>query len=162
MRYGNMPNDGGNLIFTDDEKIEFLKTEPKAEPYFRQFIGSKEFINGNPRWCLWLKDVNRQLTLKTLPMVLDQIEKVKEFRLNSTAKPTRDAASTPALFFFISHPNTTYIGVPEVSTERREYIPIGFIAPEIIASNKIYIIPSADLFFLVCSLVKCIWHGREL
>jgi hypothetical protein len=153
-----MPNDGGNLLFTEAEKLEFLKLEPGSEPYFRTFIGSREFINGNPRYCLWLKDVSPAV-LRSLPKVMERVEAVRRFRLGSTAQPTRAAAATPSLFFFISQPNTRYIGVPEVSSERREYIPIGFISPEVIVSNKVYVIATGNFFIfgILASKMHMAW-----
>jgi hypothetical protein len=145
MRCGNKPTDDGNLILTDEEKAEFLKNEPGAKKFLHRFTGSDEFINGNMRWCLWLKDVNPD-ELRSMPKVMERIQRVKEFRLKSTAEPTRKAAKTPALFFFISQPETHFIAIPEVSSERRQYIPIGFLPPQIIASNKIYLIPTSNLF----------------
>jgi hypothetical protein len=145
MRCGNKPSDGGHLILTDEEKQQFLKDEPGARKFLRPYIGSEEFINGNPRWCLWLEDVN-PADLRRLPRVMERIERVKEFRKKSTAEPTKKAAEKPTLFFYISQPKTRYIAIPEVSSEHRSYIPIGFLGPEIIASNKIYLIPSPDLF----------------
>ena len=97
------------------------------------------------RWCLWLKDATSD-ELRSMPKVMERIERVKEFRLKSTAEPTRKAAKTPALFFFVSQPETHFIAIPEVSSERRQYIPIGFLPPKIIVSNKIYLIPTSNLF----------------
>jgi hypothetical protein len=145
MRCGNKPSDGGNLILTDEERDQLLKDEPEAAKFLRRFTGSEEFINGNMRWCLWLTEVE-PAELRALPKVLERIERVRAFREQSSAKPTRKAANTPTLFFFISQPTTKYIAVPEVSSERRKYIPIGFLGPQIIASNKIYLIPSQSLF----------------
>jgi hypothetical protein len=145
MRCGNKPSDGGNLILTDSEKKMLLKEEPGAKKYLRRFTGSEEFINGNMRWCLWLEDVN-PADLRDLPRVMERIERVRESRKKSTAEPTKEAAQTPTKFFYISQPRTRYIAIPEVSSERRKYIPIGFLSPNIIASNKIYLIPSPDLY----------------
>jgi hypothetical protein len=145
MRCGNKPTDDGNLILTDEEKAAFLKDEPGAKKFLYRFTGSEEFINGNMRWCLWLKDATSD-ELRSMPKVMERIERVKEFRLKSTAEPTRKAAKTPALFFFVSQPETHFIAIPEVSSERRQYIPIGFLPPKIIVSNKIYLIPTSNLF----------------
>jgi hypothetical protein len=145
MRCGNKPTDDGNLILTDEEKAAFLRDEPGAKKFLYRFTGSEEFINGNMRWCLWLKDATPD-ELRSMPKVMERIERVKEFRLKSTAEPTRKAAKTPTLFFFISQPETNFIAIPEVSSERRQYIPIGFLPPKIIVSNKIYLIPTSNLF----------------
>ncbi|MEI6430537.1 MAG: type IIL restriction-modification enzyme MmeI, partial [Pseudanabaena sp. ELA607] len=142
---GNKPSDDGNFIFTDTEKNEFIKKEPLAQSLFRKYIGSTELINNTFRWCLWLKDIP-PVELKKLPLVLERIDKVKKFRENSTAAPTRKTALTPSLFFYISHPDTNYLAIPEVSSERRKYIPIGFLDKSIIPSNKLQIIPHATLY----------------
>jgi hypothetical protein len=145
MRCGNKPTDDGNLILTDEEKAAFLKDEPGAKKFLHRFTGSEEFINGNMRWCLWLKDATPD-ELRSMPKVMERIERVKEFRLKSTAEPTRKAAKTPALFFYISQPTSEYILIPEVSSERRQYIPIGFMPKSIISANTNFVISSSSLF----------------
>jgi hypothetical protein len=147
MRCGNKPSDGGNLLLTDAERKELLAKEPASAPYIRRFIGSEEFINNISRWCLWLVDCNPK-DLRAMPRVMERIERVREFRAASTAEPTRRAAETPAQFFFISQPKVDYILVPEVSSERRRYVPIGFMPPEVISSNKNYLIAEASLYLL--------------
>jgi hypothetical protein len=145
MRCGNKPTDGGNLILTDEERVAFLHDEPSAEKFIRRYTGSEEFINGNMRWCLWLQDASPG-ELRKLPRVMERVERVREFRAKSTAVPTRKAAATPALFFYISQPTTDYILIPEVSSERRSYIPIGFVSREVISANTNFLIPSSDVF----------------
>jgi hypothetical protein len=145
MVFGNMPNDGGNLLFTNEEMELFLKLEPNAEIFMRRFIGSQEFINGNYRWCLWLKDVS-PAELKKLPEVIKRIDLVREARLKSQRPTTRGLAKTPALFGEIRQPKADYIAFPEVSTERREFIPVGFISKDIITSNKNYTVASSSLY----------------
>ncbi len=147
MRCGNKPSDGGHLLLTDAEREELLAKEPASASYIRRFIGSEEFINNISRWCLWLADCN-PTDLRAMPKVMERIERVKEFRAASTAEPTRRAAETPALFFFISQPKVDYILIPEVSSERRRYVPIGFMSPEVISSNKNYLIADASLYLL--------------
>ena len=145
MRCGSKPSDGGALILTDAERAEFLRAEPGAERFLRRFTGSEEFINGSMRWCLWLKDAAPG-ELRKLPRVMERIERVRAFRAKSSAAPTRKAAATPALFFYISQPATDYILIPEVSSERRPYIPIGFVSRDIISANTNFLIPSSDVF----------------
>lgn len=145
MRCGNKPSDGGNLLFTDDEYEEFLSQEPASKPLLRRFTGSDEFINGDMRWCLWLRDTD-PATIRKLPRVRARVEAVRRFRLASTAKPTRAAADRASEFFYISQPASRYIAVPEVSSERRRFIPIGYLPPKIIASNKIYVVANSSLF----------------
>ncbi|HQO03506.1 MAG TPA: class I SAM-dependent DNA methyltransferase, partial [Spirochaetota bacterium] len=158
IKYGNKPTDNGLFIFNDGEKEEFLKFEPNAKKYFKRFIGSYEFINNISRWCLWLKDAD-PTELKSMPHVLYKIDEVKKFRLNSSAAPTVKSAQTPSLFFYISQPDTDYLVIPETSSERRKYIPIGFEFSDTIASNALYIIPSANLytFGVMCSQMHMAW-----
>jgi hypothetical protein len=158
MRCGNKPSDGGHLILTDKERFQFLKEEPGAKKFLRPFIGSEEFINGNPRWCLWLEDASPE-ELRALPKVMERVEQVRDFRKKSTAEPTKKAAQTPSKFFFVSQPKTEFIAIPEVSSERRRFIPIGFLNPKIIVSNKIYLIPSSSfyLFGMLSSTMHMTW-----
>ncbi len=145
MYLGNKPSDGGNLILTADERKELLSKEPLARKFIKRYIGAEEFINGNERYCLWLKDVPYS-ALKNCPLVQERVKKVKKFRLNSTAKPTLEKAETPHLFFFISHPNTNYLLIPSTSSENRRYIPIGYMDKNTISSNANMIIPQATLY----------------
>jgi len=145
MRCGNKPSDGGNFILTDAEKKQLLAVEPGAAKFLKRFTGSEEFINGNMRWCLWLKDAS-PAELRSLPEVMKRVEAVKEFRAKSTAAPTRKAAQTPTRFFYISQPATKYILIPEVSSERRNYIPIGFMLPDVISANTNFLVPSDSLY----------------
>ena len=158
MKYGNKPTDAGNYLFNETEKNNFLLKEPGAEQYFKKFIGSIEFINNIPRWCLWLKDAN-PIDLRKLPFVLDRIQRVKQFREESTAEPTRKTASTPTQFFYTSHPESDYLVIPETSSERRGIIPIGYVNKDVIASNAVYLIPSADhyTFGIICSSMHMGW-----
>ena len=158
IRCGNKPSDGGNLILTDKEKADLLAAEPGAEEFLRRFTGSEEFINGNMRWCLWLKDAPAS-ELRSLPKVMERVEAVREFRNQSTATPTQKAANTPTRFFYESQPTTEYILIPEVSSERRAYIPIGFMKPEIVSANTNFLVPSSDLFLfgLLTSAMHMTW-----
>lgn len=158
MRCGNKPSDGGNLILTEQEKTELLKAEPAAGRYLKHFTGSEEFINGNMRWCLWLQGAN-PAELRNLPMVMQRVQAVKTFRESSSAAPTRRAAETPTLFFYISQPETEYIVIPEVSSERRKYIPMGLLPKEIISANTNFLIPSNNryLFGVLTSGMHMAW-----
>lgn len=145
MRCGNKPTDDGNFILTDAEKAEFVKAEPEAAKFLRRFTGSEEFINGNMRWCLWLADASPG-ELRDLPKVMERVQRVKEFREKSTAEPTKKAAKTPTLFFYVSQPTSDYILIPEVSSERRQYIPIGFVSRNVISANTNFLLASNSLF----------------
>ncbi len=158
MRCGNKPTDDGNFILTEEEKPEFLKREPGAKKFLRRFTGSEEFINGNMRWCLWLQDAT-PAEIRSLPAVHERVKAVREFRLKSTAKPTQKAADRANEFFYISQPTTNYILIPEVSSERRKFIPIGFLSPDIISANTNFLIPSASryLFGILTSTMHMAW-----
>jgi hypothetical protein len=155
---GNQPSDGGNLILSEIEKDALLKSDPNAKKFIRTFIGAEEFINGRKRYCLWLKDATPDEMRKS-EEIFTRIRKVKEFRLKSSAKPTREKAATPHLFFFAPQPNNSYLVIPEVSSEKRIYVPIGFMSKDIIASNKLWIIPEAKLyhFGIMTSLMHMDW-----
>ncbi|MGO8755440.1 MAG: class I SAM-dependent DNA methyltransferase [Gallionellaceae bacterium] len=145
MRYGNKPTDDGNYILSDAERKQLIAQEPNAKKYIRPYMGSEDFINSLSRWCLWLQGIQPG-ELRAMPQVLARVERVKAFRLASSAEPTRKSADAPTLFFYISQPDTDYLVVPEVSSERRNYIPIGFMSKETICSNTNYLIPDASLF----------------
>lgn len=158
MVFGNMPNDGGNFLFSEDEKNEFIKSEPQSKKYFRKFIGSQEFINGTFRWCLWLKDANPN-ELKQMPLVQRRISLVKASRLASNRPTTKKLADFPTLFGEIRQPESDYLVFPEVSSERRIYIPVGFMPKEVITSNKNYTIENATsfLFGILSSSMHMAW-----
>ena len=145
MRCGNKPSDGGNFILTEAEKSALLAHEPVAAEFLRPYIGAEEFINGWQRWCLWIKDAS-PAQLRAMPAVMKRVEGVRNFRLQSTAAPTRKMAAMPTRFFFESQPTTDYILIPEVSSERRNYIPIGFVSKKVISANTNFLIPSSDFF----------------
>ena len=144
MSFGNMPLDGGHLLLSDEERKEFLKIEPDAKKFIKPLISAFEFLNGEKRWCLWL--VNAEPSeLKKLPEVLKRVELVKEFRLASVAPSTRKFAITPTLFRDINQPNT-FIVVPRVSSENRQYIPMGFFDKNSIVSDTCMSIPNGSIF----------------
>lgn len=145
MRYGNKPTDDGNLILSDEERTELIRSNVHIEPFIRPYIGSEDFINGLRRYCIWLRGVAPEV-LRAMPEIINRVEKVRAFRSASTAAPTRKAAETPTLFFYISQPVTNYLVVPEVSSERRKFIPIGFMSANTICSNKIYFVPDATYY----------------
>ena len=144
MSFGNMPLDGGNLLFTDEEKLDFVIKEPRAEKFMLPLISAYEFLNGQKRWCLWLINVEPQ-ELKSMPEVLKRVENVKQFRLNSVAPSTQKFAETPTLFRDRNQPET-YILIPSTTSENRRYIPMGFFGKNEIANNSCHIIPNGTLF----------------
>jgi len=158
MRFGSMPRDGGHFIFTNEEKKTFLELEPKATKWMHLYMGSQEFINGVPRWCLWLSGI-RPDELRAMPNVMKRIEAVRKFRLSSKAAATQKFAETPTLFCQIAQPESDYLLVPGVSSERRQYIPIGFMHPDVIANNLVFAVPQASLFHLgvLSSAIHMAW-----
>jgi hypothetical protein len=155
---GNKPIDGGHYLFTPEEKAEFLAQEPAAEKWFRRWIGSREFINNIERWCLWLGDCPPG-ELRKMPLALKRVEAVREFRLASKSAPTQKIAATPTRFHVENIPDSEYLVIPEVSSERRHYIPIGFMGPEIMASNLVKVVADAKPFHfgVVSSQMHMAW-----
>lgn len=158
MFLGNKPSDGGNLIITDEERFDILKREPELAKYIHPYLGAAEFINKKIRYCFWLKDVS-PAEIRKSPELMKRVGAVREMRLASSAAPTREKAATPHLFFFISQPTTNYLLIPSTSSENRRYIPIGFLTPDIIASNAATIVPNASLyhFGILTSNVHMAW-----
>ena len=158
MLLGNKPADGGNLILSSEERDEIIKREPNLESYIHPYIGAVEYINNKIRYCFWLVGASPS-TIKNSSELKKRLEAVREMRLNSSAAPTREKADMPGLFFFISQPSTSYLLVPSTSSENRRYIPIGFLSPEIIASNSTTIVPNATLynFGIMTSNVHMSW-----
>jgi hypothetical protein len=155
---GNKPIDGGNYLFTEEQKDTFLRQEPQAEKWFRPWIGSDEFINGYRRYCLWLGECS-PAELRHMPEAMKRVEAVRQFRLDSKSVPTRKLADTPRRFHVENMPISNYIVIPEVSSERRRYIPIGFVSPDIMASNLVKVVPNATLFHfgILTSNVHMAW-----
>ncbi|MGD0899960.1 MAG: DNA methyltransferase, partial [Thermoguttaceae bacterium] len=158
MRCGNKPSDGGHLILTDRERKGLLREEPAAKKYLRRYTGAEEFINGNMRWCLWLEGAN-PADLRGLPRVWERIKAVKKFREKSTAEPTKKAAQTPTMFFYVSQPATDYILIPEVSSKNRRFIPIGLMSKHVVSANTNFLVPEADryLFGVLTSSMHMAW-----
>lgn len=140
---GSQPIDGGNYLFKETEKNEFVASEPLAEKYFHPWLGSEEFINGKKRWVLWLGDAT-QTDLKQMPHSRERIDSVRQFRLASKRAQTRKAAATPNHFGTEIIPESTSIIIPKVSSERRHYVPMGFIGPETLCSDLVFLIPNAS------------------
>ncbi|WP_264549921.1 class I SAM-dependent DNA methyltransferase [Flavobacterium sp. N2820] len=145
IKFGNQPIDGGFLLLTEEERNIAKKQDLNISKYIRKYVGSIEFINNIPRYCLWLKDAEPN-DLRKSDFISERLKSVKKFRESSTRKETRELANRPSQFAFVSHNESEYIIIPSVSSERRKYIPIGFMPSNIIASNLCLIIPNAKLF----------------
>jgi N-6 DNA Methylase len=155
--FGSMPNDGGHLLMDDVEKKQLLAAEPAATAWVKPFLGAEEFINGTPRWCLWLKDCS-PAALDKLPLVKKRVQLVKAHRAASSREATQKLAKTPQLFGEIRQPEAQYLLIPRVSSERRDYVPIGFLQGTI-ASDAALVIPNAQLFHfaILCSHMHMAW-----
>ncbi|HRK78081.1 MAG TPA: class I SAM-dependent DNA methyltransferase [Thiobacillus sp.] len=155
---GNKPIDGGHYLFTDDEKAEFVRREPQAEKWFRRWLGADEFINGYQRWCLWLGECPPN-ELRQMPEAMKRVEAVRQFRLASKSPPTQKLADTPTRFHVENMPVSTYLLIPEVSSERRDWIPVGFMHPDTLSSNLVKIVPDATLyhFAILTSTMHMAW-----
>lgn len=155
---GNQPIDDGNYLFTEEEKDDFIKKEPASAQYFRPWYGAKEFINNCPRYCLWLGDCS-PAELRRMPHCLKRVEAVRQFRLASSRKSTVKLADSPTRFQTENMPDKDFLLIPRVSSERREYVPIGFMPPECITSDAVQIVPNATLyhFGILTSRVHMAW-----
>lgn len=145
MGIGNKPIDGGNYLFTKEEKEEFVKREPLSAAYFHPWYGATEFIQQQPRYCLWLGDCSPR-EIKSMPLCYERVTNVRELRLASKSAGTRKLADTPTRFHVENMPEGTSIIVPRVSSEKRKYVPMGFISQGIFASDSVHLIPSATLY----------------
>ncbi len=157
MIWGNKPVDGGHLIFTTEEKDEFIKHEPSSSKFFKNFQGGQEFIQGKERWCLWLPDAS-PTELRNMKYVLEKVALVRETRLKSSDIGARKLADRPSQFRDLLNPQS-FIAIPEVSSERRIYIPIGFLTKNTIASNTLQMIPDAKIwhFGVLTSIMHMAW-----
>ena len=144
MTTGNRPADGGHLIIEAKDYETFIAKETKAQKYIKKLIGSAEFINNKERWCLWLVDANIS-EVRKMPLVMERINACREDRLNSPDKGRQKLADTPMLFRETKNPSS-YIVVPAVSSQRRRYIPMGFLDSSTIPTNLVIIVPDATLY----------------
>ena len=158
MFLGSIPRDGGNLILSPDEKEKLIKNESLSEKYIRPLIGARQYLNNEKRYCLWLEDVLPS-ELQKMPLVLNRVNDVKAFRLESPREQTRNLAKYPTLFAEIRQPKTDYILVPLTTSENRDYVPIGFMDKDIIVNNSVSVIESDDLllFAVLTSKMHMTW-----
>ncbi|MFA4956145.1 MAG: DNA methyltransferase [Candidatus Methanoperedens sp.] len=159
MLFGNMPNDGGNFLFTDEEKDEFLRAEPDATKFMRPFIGAVEFLHGQTKWCLWLKDIQPP-EIKRMSAVETRIRNVQDYRSKSTREATKRLAETSYLFGEIRQPDSgDLIVMPLNTSENRKYIPIDILSSYHIIGNTCSFIPNANLyhFGVITSAMHMAW-----
>ena len=159
---GNQPTDGGHLIIEDDEYDEFIKNEPESKKYIKRLVSNTEYLHDRKRYCLWLVGCSPK-EIKSMPLVLQRIEKVKEFRLASKKESTRKWALQPMLFTEIrqniTNSSDSTIVLPVTTSEKRRYIPVGFIDSKVITNNSLLIIPFGNLyhFGVIISNVHMAW-----
>ena len=159
MVYGNKPADGGNLIIEADEYADFISKEPAAIKYVRPLLGSYEFINNKKRYCLWLVNASPS-DIRNMPIVLERVQKCKESRENSIAEGIQKFAKTPTLFAQITQPeDSDYILIPRVSSERRTYVPMGFMDRNTIVTDLVQIVPNGTIyhFGILTSSIHMAW-----
>ncbi|MDE6848846.1 MAG: hypothetical protein K2J44_05825, partial [Ruminococcus sp.] len=146
MTKGNQPTDGGNFILSEQEREELIKNDKNIECCIRRYIGAKDFLNNNEvRYCLWLKNISPSV-YRHNKEIQRRLTAIKEMRENSTAEPTRKFAEKPYLFFSSPQTDENYMIIPRHSSEKRRYIPIGFMTPDKIASDACAIICGANLY----------------
>lgn len=143
--YGSKPVDGGHLFLTDQEKADFLSGEPDAEKFIRPLISAHEFLNGENRWCLWLKD-SSPAEMRAMPEIMNRVKAVKHFRSLSKKIATQKIADTSYLFGELRQPRSDYVAIPLHSSEHRKYIPMGFFTKDHILHNSCSAVPQASLY----------------
>jgi hypothetical protein len=145
MKYGSKPTDGGNFILTDSQRQDLLRTEPGATKFVKPYLGAREVMDGQNRYCLWLVDITPQ-ELRQLPEVQRRVEAVKAFRGESDAATTREYAKYPTLFRQIAQPSGDFIIIPRHTSENRRYIPFAYFGPENIVSDSCFFLPETTLY----------------
>jgi hypothetical protein len=158
MRFGSMPRDGGHLILSRAERDELIVAEPQMGTYLLRYTGAEEFLNAGERYCLWLNYTPPQV-ISASPRVRKRLDEVRKFRLASKAATTRKFATTPGLFCQIAQPDSDYLLVPRVSSERRAFVPIGFMPCTVIGNDQVLLVPGANLghFGVLSSTMHNAW-----
>ncbi|HEY5509906.1 MAG TPA: DNA methyltransferase [Prolixibacteraceae bacterium] len=158
ISFGSMPNDGGFLLLSDNEKIDLLKIEPEAEQYIKPLLSAYEYLNGEKRWCLWLVNANPSV-LRKLSEISKRIDNVRKNREASTREATNKLSAYPTLFGENRQPDSDYILIPRHSSENRKYIPFGLFDKSYIVSDSCLFVPKASLFHfgVLSSLMHIVW-----
>ena len=142
---GNKPIDGGYYLFEKEEMDEFIKNEPQSSNYFHPYYGAFEFINQKPRYCLWLGDCS-PAELRKMPYCMKRVEAVRNYRLSSQSPGTVKLADRPTRFHVENMPKGNYIVIPQVSSQNRRYIPMGYMDESVICSDKVRLMPGGKLY----------------
>ena len=158
ISFGSMPNDGGNLLLTNEEKNDILKVEPNLEKYIKPLVSAREYLNNIKRWCFWLVNIP-PIDLKKSKILQERVKKVKELRQKSTREATKKLAETPTLFGEIRQPESDYIMIPLTTSENRKYIPLDLLKKDYISNNSISIVHNANLyeFGVLISIMHMTW-----
>ncbi len=158
MVFGTKLVDDGHLTLGDLERDELIQGYPFAAKWIRPLTGGEEFLNGTTRWCLWLNEASPN-ELRSCPPVMERIKRVRDFRLASKKAPTVELAATPSIFGEIRQPDTDYLLFPKVSSERRRFVPLGFLSSEFLANGSALIVPNATLhhFGILSSSMHMAW-----
>ncbi len=158
MALGSMPKDGGNLILEPREREELLAQKPESERFIKRYVGSAEFINDIERYCLWIEDRDLELARGISP-IARRLKAVAQWRGESIASTTADYAAFPNRFKQVAYKATEAIVVPAVSSERRQYVPIGYVDPDTIVSNLAFTVYDAEpwIFALLTSRAHMVW-----
>ena len=161
MTQGSQPLDGGNLFITPEEREDILKREPGLAKFIRQVYGSREFIHGIERYCFWLVDATPE-DIKRSKILYGRVEKVRNFRLSCKSKSTQKIADRPSLFNSNRQPSTEYLLIPRHSSGERMYVPMGYVSPDIIATDAVFVLPNATPyhFAVLTSRVHMGWMRR--
>ena len=159
MLFGSMPNDGGNFILSEEEVAVMKSKYPESEKFIKKFLGAEEFINNKKRYCLWLVNAS-PAEMRKIPPIMERVANVQKLRSESKRAATQKLAATPTLFGEIRQPvSGTYLLVPSTSSEKRRYVPLGFLDCNVISSNANLIVPNASLyhFGILTSNVHMAW-----
>jgi len=146
VNYGSFALDDGNYTLNEQERAELIARAPEAEAWLRPFIGGQELLHSQSRWCLWLKDAS-PASLKKCAQVLERVERVRAWREASGRATTRKLAATPTVFAEVRQPQSDFVAIPTVSSERRPYIPMAFLDSETVASNQLYVVSAGSPYY---------------
>lgn len=155
---GSETTDSGNFMLSEEEKNELLKNYPQSESFVRTFQGGGDIINNRKRYCLWLRDVS-PAAYRNIPLVMEKVQAVKDFRLSSKKERTRKWAEFPTLFSEDRQPENDFLVIPKVSSERRKYVPIAYLPSSVIINNTASALPNANLWYfgIITSLMHMTW-----
>lgn len=158
MSFGSMPNDDGNFLLSDEEKVELIAKEPGDAKFIRPLISAREFLNDENRWCLWMVDAS-PADIRAMPEIMKRVEAVRKYRLASKRDATKKLAEQPTLFGEIRQPDSNYVLIPRHSSENRRYIPMAFFDKRHIASDSCITLPRATLyhFGILTSAMHMAW-----